>query len=97
VITELQFEALLMGVARARDSVRSQAIIMVMFWRGPRVTELCQLKTNDPDIQNGRLFVRRTHNGLNTTHPVRQDVLRIRKRYLRQPGEAVFTFARIRT
>ncbi len=78
-----------MGAAKARCPIKSQAIILVMFWHGLRVTELCRLKTDDLDTETGRLCVRRKNDGLDTNHPVRPDVLRILKRYLRQRGPSL--------
>ncbi len=83
-LTETELNALLQGASKTRYSIRNQAIILVMFWHGLRVTELCNLNTADFDIKNGRLYVKRIKNGLSTTHPVRPEVMRILKRYLKK-------------
>jgi type 1 fimbriae regulatory protein FimB len=58
-------------------------MIQTMFWHGLRVSELCQLKTSDLDTNTGRLIVKRLKAGMPTTHPVRPEVLRTLKRYLK--------------
>lgn len=85
-LTESELEALLKGASKTRYPARNQAIILVMFWHGLRASELCRLQTSDLDLKHGRLFVRRLKNGLSATHPVRPEMLRIVKRYLKQRG-----------
>ncbi len=88
-ITESELVELLKGASKTRYPVRNQAIILLMFWHGLRVSELCGLFVSDLDIPNARLYVRRLKNGLPTAHPVRPEVLRIVKRYLKKRGASL--------
>ena len=82
-ITVEELELLTKACNKTRHPVRNQAIIQIMFWHGLRVSELCQLKASDLDINTGRLIVKRLKSSLPTTHPVRPEVLRTLKRYLK--------------
>lgn len=87
-VTVNELERLLKGATKTRHPVRNQAMILMMFWHGLRVTELCQLNDSDLDIDAGRLYVKRIKNSLSTTHPVRPEVLRTIKRYRKTRGES---------
>jgi integrase len=87
-VTVNELERLLKGAAKTRHPVRNQAMILMMFWHGLRVTELCQLNDSDLDIDAGRLYVKRIKNSLSTTHPMRSEVLRTIKRYRKIRGES---------
>ena len=82
-ITIQELELLTKACSTTRHPVRNQAIIQTMFWHGLRVSELCQLKASDLDVNTGRLIVKRLKSSLPTTHPVRPEVLRTLKRYLK--------------
>lgn len=82
-ITVAELELLLNGAAKTRHPVRNKAILLTMFWHGLRVTELCELKRADLDDKHGRLIVKRLKSSLPTTHPVRPEVLRNLKKYLK--------------
>ena len=82
-ITVEELELLTKACNKTRHPIRNQAIIQTMFWHGLRVSELCQLKASDLDTNTGRLIVKRLKSSLPTTHPVRPEVLRTLKRYLK--------------
>lgn len=82
-ITVEELERLVKACAKTRYPLRNQAIIQTMFWHGLRVSELCQLKMSDLDLTIGRLIVKRLKSSLPTTHPVRPEVLRTLKRYVK--------------
>ena len=87
-LTESELDTLLKGALKTRSPIRNQTIILTMFWHGLRVTELCRLKTTDLDLKAGRLFVKRIKNGLATTHPIRPEVMRNLKRYIKSRGSS---------
>ena len=82
-ITVDELELLIKACAKTRHPIRNQAIVQTIFWHGLRVSELCQLNTSDLNIKTGRLYVKRLKSSLATTHPVRPEVLRTLKRYLK--------------
>jgi type 1 fimbriae regulatory protein FimB len=82
-ITVEELELLVKACAKTRYPLRNQAIIQTMFWHGLRVSELCQLKMSDLDLKTGRLIVKRLKSSLPATHPVRPEVLRTLKRYVK--------------
>jgi type 1 fimbriae regulatory protein FimB/type 1 fimbriae regulatory protein FimE len=63
-------------------------MLMLMFYHGLRVTELCRLKRHDVDLQHGRLWVRRLKGSLSTEQPLHAEELRTLKRYLTQRGDS---------
>ncbi|OGT43324.1 MAG: hypothetical protein A3F13_02435 [Gammaproteobacteria bacterium RIFCSPHIGHO2_12_FULL_40_19] len=54
-----------------RHGVRDDAIILLMFRHGLRVSEVIALQWCQIDLQKGLLHVKRLKNGLPSTHPVR--------------------------
>jgi type 1 fimbriae regulatory protein FimB len=82
-ITVSELDLLLKGASKTRHPIRNKAILLTIFWHGLRVTELCELKRNDLDEKNARLIVKRLKNSLPTTQPIRPDVLRNLKKYLK--------------
>jgi type 1 fimbriae regulatory protein FimB len=90
-ITVEELGMLLAGAAKTRNPVRNKAILLTMFWHGLRVSELCQLKISDLDTRHGRLIVNRLKHSLATTHPVRPEVLRIIKQYLKSRNSSIRT------
>ena len=82
-ITTEELELLIKASAKTRYPLRNKAIIQAMFWHGLRVSELCQLKLSDLDTTTGRLIVNRLKSSMPTTHPIRPEVLRTLKRYLK--------------
>lgn len=83
-ITLSELDLLVKACSRTRSPIRNKAIVQTMFWHGLRVSELCQLKVSDLDLKAGRLHVRRLKQSLSTTHPVRPEVLRTLRKYLKE-------------
>jgi len=90
-ITVEELELLVKACSKTKYPVRNKAIILTMFWHGLRVTELCQLKVSDLNIKTGQLHVNRVKSSLSTTHPIRPEVLRALKRYLKTRDSALRT------
>jgi integrase len=87
-VSEAEFATLLQGTRQSRHRWRNTAILMLMFYHGLRVTELCRLKRQDVDIQHGRIWVQRLKGSLSTEQPLQADELRALKRYLKQRGDS---------
>lgn len=74
----------------ARNSVRDRAMLTVMYWRGLRVSEVGKLLLSDWRPETGRLYVRRSKNGISAEYMVSDDEKRALGSWLRvrgnQPG-----------
>ena len=58
-LSEEEFAMLLQGTRQSRYRWRNAAMLMLTFYHGLRVTELCRLKCQDVDLTHGRLWVQR--------------------------------------
>lgn len=65
-----EVNAIINAVPQGKNYHRDRCMIMMCFYHGFRVSELCHLKTND--IQGSYIFVPRLKKGLSTTHPIQQ-------------------------
>jgi integrase len=74
---EREVEALITAAGRNRHAVRDKALILVCYRHGFRVGELVALEWAHIDFQTGRLVVRRSKNGLDSTHPLTGRELRM--------------------
>ena len=63
-------------------------MLMLTFYHGLRVTELCRLRRQDVDLTHGRLWIQRIKGSLSTEQPLQADELRALKRYVKQRGNA---------
>jgi type 1 fimbriae regulatory protein FimB len=87
-LSEEEFAVLLQGTPRSRYRWRNAAMLMLTFYHGLRVTELCRLKRQDVDLTHGRIWIQRIKGSLSTEQPLQADELRTLKRYLTQRGHA---------
>ena len=87
-LSEEEFAVLLQGTPRSRYRWRNAAMLMLTFYHGLRVTELCRLKRQDVDLTHGRIWIKRIKGSLSTEQPLQADELRTLKRYLTQRGNA---------
>ena len=87
-LTEAEFLVLLQGTRRSRYRWRNAAMLMLTFYHGLRVSELCHLKRTDLDLAHGRLWIARLKGSLSTEQPLRTDEVRALKRYLPQRGDS---------
>jgi hypothetical protein len=63
-------------------------MLMLTFYHGLRVSELCHLKRQDVDIKHSRIWIARLKGSLSTEQPLRTDELQALKRYLPERGDA---------
>ena len=87
-LSEEDFGVLLQGTLPSRHRWRNAAMLMLTFYHGLRVTELCRLKRQDIDLHHGRLWVKRLKGSLSTEQPLQAEELRALKRYLKQRGDS---------
>lgn len=87
-LSEAEFLLLLQGTRDSRYRWRNTAMLMLTFYHGLRVSELCHLKRQDVDIHHGRIWIARLKGSLSTEQPLRADELRALKRYLHERGDS---------
>src|SRR3989442_15527532 len=80
-LSEEEFAVLLQGGPHSRYRWRNAAMLMLPFYHGLRVTELCRLKRQDVDLTHGRIWIQRLKGSLSTEQPLQADALRTLKRY----------------
>lgn len=87
-LSEEEFIVLLQGTLPSRYRWRNTAMLMLTFYHGLRVTELCRLKRQDIDLKHGRIWVKRLKGSLSTEQPLQAEERRALKRYLKQRGNS---------
>ena len=87
-LTEDEFRVLLQGTRHSRARWRNASMLMLTFYHGLRVSELCRLKRTDLDLAHGRLWIAQLKGRLSTEQPLRAEELRALKRYLPQRGDS---------
>ena len=68
-------------------------MLLLTFYHGLRVSELCNLKYKDLDLLHGRLWIARLKGSLSTEQPLLTEELRALKRYLPQRGDGAAAVA----
>jgi type 1 fimbriae regulatory protein FimB len=87
-LTEAEFRVLLQGTRGSRARWRNTAMLLLTFYHGLRVSELCHLKYKDLDLPHGRLWIARLKGSLSTEQPLLTEEVRALKRYLTQRGDS---------
>ena len=87
-LSEEEFRRFLQGTRDSRYRWRNTAMLLLTFYHGLRVSELCHLKRQAIDLTHGRIWVARLKGSLSTEQPLRAEELRALKRYLPQRGDA---------
>ncbi|SCC68701.1 tyrosine-type DNA invertase [Kosakonia oryziphila] len=82
-LTQSEVERLLMSAKEGRNPERDYCLVYMSFVHGFRVSETCQLRLSDIDLQERSLFIRRMKNGLNTNHPLLDNEIRAIRAWLR--------------
>ena len=84
----------LMAVARKRGRYghRDATMILMAYRHGLRVSELCALRWDQVDLDQGLLHVRRIKQGMPSVHPLRGLELRALKRLKRESRSSPYLF-----
>lgn len=78
-----ELESLIDGTRRGRYPLRDWLLVSMAHYHGLRVSELTGLLVQDLDMKRGYVYVRRVKGSISSTHPMRADVQRKLKRYLK--------------
>jgi type 1 fimbriae regulatory protein FimB/type 1 fimbriae regulatory protein FimE len=85
----------LIAAARSRGrryGLRDATMILVAFRHGLRASELCTLRWDQIDFQNGKLHVRRLKNGMPSVHLIGGEELRALRALKRDDAAGRFVF-----
>jgi len=82
-LTQREFEKILAATGGSRNAARDRCLFLLMFRHGLRVSEACNLKKSQVDVESRVLHVRRLKKGLSTTHPLRADEVRAINAYMK--------------
>ena len=89
-LTEREIEKLLNAAKKSRHGYRDWLILLLMYRHGLRVSELCQIKIDNIDEANRRIWIERLKGSLSTFHPLPSDELRAIRKWLRIRPDSAF-------
>lgn len=75
-----------------RHATRDYTLILLMFRRAMRVSEVIKLRWADVDLQHERIFVKRLKNGVDSTQPLSGIELRMLKQLRRKNPNSSWVF-----
>ena len=87
-ITEDELRSMVESTKRSRYHWRDATMLMLTFYHGLRVSELCQVRRSQVDLKHGHIWVERLKGSLSTQQPLLPHELRALKRYLKQRGDS---------
>lgn len=82
-LTQMEVEQLLSHAKAGSNPDRDYCLVYMSFVHGFRVSEICQVRLSDMDLQAKSLYIRRIKNGLNTNHPLLDNEIRAIRAWLR--------------
>jgi integrase len=92
-LTEREIERLI-EVARkhGRHGHRDATAILIAYRHGLRATELCDLEWSQVELDTGRIHIRRSKNGVNSTHPLTGKEIRALRQLRRENLQSRYVF-----
>ena len=82
-LTEAEMKRFLDAARHSRHGMRDDAMMLMAFRHGLRVSELVDMRLKDMDLETSRLYVRRKKGSLSTHQPIEGDELRAMRAWLR--------------
>jgi type 1 fimbriae regulatory protein FimB len=83
-LTSHEVNKLIAATKGSRNEARDRCLLLLMFRHGLRVSEATGLIMSQVDLESRVLHVQRLKKGLSTTHPLRNDELKIIKTWLKE-------------
>ncbi|EKN5096026.1 tyrosine-type DNA invertase [Yersinia enterocolitica] len=81
-LTQTEIERLLAKAREGNNPERDYCFIYMSFIHGFRVSEACQIRLSDLDIQGCSVYIRRMKNGFSTNHPLLRDEVKAIRAWL---------------
>jgi integrase len=92
-LTEKEVEHLMLTAKRrGRHGHRDATMILLAYRHGLRVGEVCALRWDQVDFDQGLLHVRRLKQGLHSVHPLRGPEIRALRQLSRKRGPSAYLF-----
>jgi site-specific recombinase XerD len=82
-LTEAEMKRFLDAARHSRHGMRDDAMMLMAFRHGLRVSELVDMRLKDMDLETSRLYLRRKKGSLSTHQPIEGDELRALRAWLR--------------
>ncbi len=83
-LTFAEVNRLIAATKGSRNEARDRCLLLLMFRHGLRVSEATGLILSQVDLESRVLHVQRLKKGLSTTHPLRNDEIKIIKTWLKE-------------
>jgi type 1 fimbriae regulatory protein FimB/type 1 fimbriae regulatory protein FimE len=85
-------ELISVAMERGRDGQRDATMILLAYWHGLRVSELCSLQWEQVDFAMGLLQVRQVKHDISIVHPLRPPELRALRQLQRESTPSSYLF-----
>lgn len=83
-VTSKETNILRMAARQTRQALRNELLVLMLYRHGLRETELCNLRLDSLDLDQAKVHIKRIKGGVDFTHPIAGDELRLIRSYLRQ-------------
>lgn len=86
-LSETEITRILKQAQLGRHPQRDYCLIKMCYTHGFRVSELCQLRLDDIDLESNMMLVRRLKGGLSTVHPIYEHELKCLNEWLSERSQ----------
>lgn len=82
-VTQKEVDRLRKAAKSTRQALRNELLLVMLYRHGLRETELCNLRLDALDLDQAKIYIKRIKGGVDFTHPIAGDELRLIRAYLR--------------